>query len=1677
MIALLLAGTGCSQLSALFGKKTADTAQEDPIIEDDTDQTTDEPDVQDDVQDIVDVHDVKLDVHDVKGKDAKEVDTGPDEQDEPTDEDIQDDIDDATDLTDAADDVDAGVDADDTDTDAQDAEVEVDAGISCKVDADCGVVAASSCAPKFLCLVEPGAASGLCMASGAAPDGSLCDDGKKCTVNDACTAGTCKGTPKDCEDGNPCTLNSCVEALTANGGCKSESNIPGTPCDADGDPCTVGDKCSGVACIPGTVNVCACQVDADCAVQDSANLCLGKHICTNNLCVLDPTTVTPPCTNLNLQCQVNTCDPTTGKCAPANRPNTIHCTDGDVCTFPDLCTDGVCASTPVVCNDGNDCTDDACVSTNSKGCTFTANTVPCDDHNPCTMGGVCAGGSCTTGALNPTACGCVVDADCASFNSNCLGTYHCSSSNTCVVDPATIVKCSTLGNGTCRTNTCNPDTGQCDYVFTAAGTTCNDGNVCTTGDHCDGYGKCAKTSMTVCDDANVCTTDYCDSAVGCMHPFNGAKCDDNDSCTPVDKCTLGKCVGNAIDPSTNKPYCNCALDSDCVSFNTNKCQAPHVCATQTHTCIFSGTPPVDPCASEVKLPCHTYACDPAKGTCAKPNMPNGTVCSDGNWCTSNDTCSAGVCSGPTNKCDDGNDCTTDNACDPKLGTDGCSVHTPVDDGTACKLSDVCQLTPQCTGGVCGGTPKVCDDGNPCTLDSCDPKTGCKSGPVINGTACTDNNPCTGEDTKVPADGSTNVGQDSCIFGKCVSGKPKDCKVPNVGGCYTGTCDPTSTTVDPLTQKYACVQKTNTNPCQGGDMCVISQTCADGVCQGGVAKNCDDGNTCTADSCWSSNIDPLTQPGTCIHSALGAYLCDDGNPCTNNDVCVSSTCAGKLIPYDDGNPCTLDGCDPKTGPTHTNDPNGNCGPLAKCNNDLVPACVFSSKPILISELYLGVANDPSDDWIEIHNPTANDVAIPSYAIEVAEANPAPGVGWTTLTDTGTAGAISAHGYLLLAHSATVIGGNAADVVAPTLDFKHAAQVDTNGVPITVANQPVTITVGQLRLRDTVNGLVHDRLCLDAGGCTDMGVDVTPVSLGSASASSLERRAAATSTADSMAYHHKEWLAGNDYTGGAMPNDNYVIRLTADPQTHLSGVYEPACGGNCPELPLQTCNYTPAAEACVADTKCAIGCGSGKTCAEQMCNVNVPGLLFSEILPGAASNSNAQFIELYNAASQAIDMSGYVVQFKSASAACGDPWTVLFQVPAAVTLPPHRYFAIGTAAYAATSGGVDALVWGSLGLDPAGSALRLWDPRTDSEIDTVGWGSALSFSNCTNASYKVGTAVTPGDSLERRSAQFDYAADLKPGGGHCLAGNGQDTGSDDKDWIDQDVPGAQSKASGQFEPACGGTCAFGSVCPFTGTTGGTCADPTCGGSCNTQGSTSGGGYSCDVALATPACDATGLVFAEISPQGANSTTPGGGSLNSAANEYIVLYNRSNQDIVLDNLYIKFRYTTVGTLLNATDSDVNKKPLTGIVHAHSYFLIAPSTYDGKLPGPDFVAGLTWGLYPDTGTLRLLRYDAAGQATVLDRVSWGPDPFMWAYGEGSGAPGCPDNTQPCAIKRLPAPGLMADDVISLLSPWYYAGAGWDTNSNKDNFVSTETLTPRNHCLQSTGSCPANSPGVPQKP
>ncbi len=228
-------------------------------------------------------------------------------------------------------------------------------------------------------------------------------------------------------------------------------------------------------------------------------------------------------------------------------------------------------------------------------------------------------------------------------------------------------------------------------------------------------------------------------------------------------------------------------------------------------------------------------------------------------------------------CDDGNPCTDDscnsNLCANTNNTDSC------DDGNACTSGDVC------AAGSCNGSAITCDDSNLCTDDTCDPGSGCVF--TDNTAPCDDGDACTTADT--------------CAGGACVGGSPPNCDDGNV--CTDDSCASGS----------GCVNTNNTASCDDGNACTTADTCSAGACVGGAPPNCDDGNPCTDDSCNAGS--------GCVNTNNTAP-CDDGNACTTADTCSAGACVGGAPPNcDDGNICTDDSCDSGSGCLNTNNTAG------------------------------------------------------------------------------------------------------------------------------------------------------------------------------------------------------------------------------------------------------------------------------------------------------------------------------------------------------------------------------------------------------------------------------------------------------------------------------------------------------------------------------------------------------------------------------------------------------------------------------------------------------------------------------------------------------------------------------------------------------------------------------------
>lgn len=157
-------------------------------------------------------------------------------------------------------------------------------------------------------------------------NGTPCDDGNPCTVDDTCQNGVCAGTAKNCDDENPCTTDTCNPST---GACQNTPIQGCIRCGRPGDqPCPKPmDQCKQATCVNGV-----CVVENRTGTCNDGNPCTLNDTCQNGACVGTPRMCTLP----QVCCTTGT---NAGKCLlPTGAPCSAK---GQCCSGN--CSGGVCA--------------------------------------------------------------------------------------------------------------------------------------------------------------------------------------------------------------------------------------------------------------------------------------------------------------------------------------------------------------------------------------------------------------------------------------------------------------------------------------------------------------------------------------------------------------------------------------------------------------------------------------------------------------------------------------------------------------------------------------------------------------------------------------------------------------------------------------------------------------------------------------------------------------------------------------------------------------------------------------------------------------------------------------------------------------------------------------------------------------------------------------------------------------------------------------------------------------------------------------------------------------------------------------------------------------------------------------------------------------------------------------
>jgi cysteine-rich repeat protein len=176
-----------------------------------------------------------------------------------------------------------------------------------------------------------------------------------------------------------------------------------------------------------------------------------------------------------------------------------------------------------------------------------------------------------------------------------------------------------------------------------------------------------------------------------------------------------------------------------------------------------------------------------------------------------------------------------------------------------------------------------------------------------------------------------------------------------------------------------------------------------------------------------------------------------------------------------------------------------------------------------------------------------------------------------------------------------------------------------------------------------------------------------------------------------------------------------------------------------------------------------------------------VVISEFSPRGPGGGFDEFVELYNPTTQAIDLSGWKLQTRSAT---GTSWTDRVVFPGNTSLAPRRYLLAANTGYVVPGSGPVAadFPWlaPSSGLGDTG-AIRLIRTvnQMDEVIDAVAFGATSTGGEGTPLPSHPGTSA-PARSFERKAKTSSTEATMTGAGADAAAGNALDSGNNATDF---------------------------------------------------------------------------------------------------------------------------------------------------------------------------------------------------------------------------------------------------------------------------------------------------------
>ena len=374
-----------------------------------------------------------------------------------------------------------------------------------------------------------------CPAPAGACEAVTCTNGV-CGVGPAPAGTVCRPAIGPCDVAETCTGSSTV--------CPPDAKLADTtPCDADGDACTVGDACQAGFCVPGLPRECRpCQEcsGGDCVPVATDTRC-PAGCCGGICCRDDETCVAGSCQAVACITVGNICNTTDNQCCAADPTCAQSCSGVTTCCRQ---PGGTCEDTCDCCGSTSQCVGSRCC----RGLTGA-----CDADDDC-----CGELGCVSGTCQEL---CVVRGQACDSSGN--GLPCCDDGAFCGRGPYDVcpqaTACVSPVGGACASDCqCVGQLGTFPPPFTNS--------------RCEN-GRCCAEVNKPCTNGEACCTSGGQSLV-CQTPSYGSFNDpiccvaDGGACSAATFCCNGFCPNGFCDPTVCRSSGNaCTADNQCCSRN------------------------------------------------------------------------------------------------------------------------------------------------------------------------------------------------------------------------------------------------------------------------------------------------------------------------------------------------------------------------------------------------------------------------------------------------------------------------------------------------------------------------------------------------------------------------------------------------------------------------------------------------------------------------------------------------------------------------------------------------------------------------------------------------------------------------------------------------------------------------------------------------------------------------------------------------------------------------------------------------------------------------------------------------------------------------------------------------------------------------------------------------------